>query len=89
MDFRKIKVGNSLILLIVLYFLGYTHFLGGPYGLAKFFFLVVLFGTLILLVTTWWVARFAKRLLKKQMEKSRNMSEEKGETIKVDAKIIE
>ncbi|MEI7765301.1 MAG: hypothetical protein WCI93_01810, partial [bacterium] len=64
---KKIKIGNSFLILLVLYFLGYTHFLGGPYGLARFFFVAFFVGVFAIFVFIWALARFTKRTLKKGM----------------------
>jgi len=84
--------GNSFWILLLLYFLGYTHFLGGPYGLAKFFFIFILAGTVIFFLVIFALAMFAKKVIKNQMNNfnnQNNSNEESSETIKVDAKIIE
>lgn len=92
MYLRRIKIGNSFLILLVLFFLGYTHFLGGPYWLAKFLFIVILIGTLFLLLFVWGMVGFTKRIFKKRIsdfdEKSHGVRGE-NDTIKVDAKIIE
>jgi hypothetical protein len=80
MNFFRIKIGNTFLLLIVLYFLGYTHILGGPFWLAKFLFIIILFGTLLFSIFIFFVSNFFK---KKTMKKSFD------DKIKVDAKIIE
>ncbi len=89
MYFRKIKIGNSFLLLIILYILGYTHLFGGPYFLAKFFFVLMLIGALVFSLFIWGMASFANKIFKKRMSNFGNKVEEKSETIKVDAKIVE
>ena len=93
MYFREMKIGgNSFWILLLLYFLGYTHFLGGPYGLARFFFMLILVGTLAFFLILWAIARFAKKVIKNQINNfnnQNNQTEENNETIKVDVKIIE
>jgi hypothetical protein len=89
MYFKKIKIGNSFLILLVLYFLGYTHFLGGPYGVARFFFIGILIGTGVLILSLWAVARFTKKVLKNQMNNFDENVHSTNEPIKVDAKIVE
>ena len=84
--------GNSFWILLVLYFLGFTHFLGGPYGLAKFFFIFILAGTVIFFLVIFAIAMFAKKVIKNKMNNfnnKNNQTYENSETIKVDVKIIE
>jgi len=38
----------TLIVLVILFLLSFTAVFGGPFGIAKFFFFVILFGTIIL-----------------------------------------
>ena len=93
MNFKQMKIGgNSFWILLLLYFLGYTHFLGGPYGLARFFFVLILVGTLIFFLVLFIIAYFAKKVIKNQMNNfnnQNNQTEENSETIKVDVKIVE
>ncbi len=91
MYLRSIKFGNSFLLILLFFFLGYTHFLGGPYWLAKFLFFVMIFGTLFISIFITGLSMFAGRALKKRMKIFRNSKEHEkdNETIKVDAKIVE
>ena len=89
MHFKQIKIGNSFLILLALYILGYTHFLGGPYGLAKFLFLTILVFTLIFLFFVFGFISYIKKIFKKQVSNSYSTIEEKGETIKVDATIVD
>ena len=89
MHFGKIKIGNSFLLLVLFYFLGYTHFLGGPYWLARFYFILMLLGALFFFIFIWGILRFTKKMFQKQNDSFDKKIEEKGETIKVDATIIE
>ena len=93
MYFREMKIGgNSFWILLILYFLGFTHFLGGPYSLARFFFILILVGTIAFFLILWSIAHFAKKVIKNQINNFNNenmQSKENIETIKVDAKIIE
>lgn len=90
MYFRQMKIGgNSFWILLLLFLLGYTHFLGGPYGLARFFFVLILVGTVLLLLALWMIARFAKKVIDRGMNNFENKTIEENETIKVDAKIIQ
>jgi uncharacterized membrane protein len=80
MKFIRTKIGNTFLLLILLYFFGYTSILGGPFGLARFLFVVILIGTLLFSIFIYLLSNFLR-------EKTRGkVSDEK---IKVDAKIIE
>lgn len=86
----KIKIGNIFLILVVLYFLGYTHFLGGPYGLAKFFFILILVGIVIFWLSIFSLVGFVRKIFRDKRGKfSEEVIEENNETIKVDAKIIE
>ena len=89
MHIGRIKIGNSFLVLLALYLLGYTHFLGGPYGLARFFFIGFLICVALLVVFLWGMARFTKNIFKKQINNFDNKMNENNETIKVDAKIID
>lgn len=93
MYFRKIKFGNTALVLLALYILGYTHLLGGPYGVARFFFVLILVGALVFWLTIFSIAGFTRRIYKKQIRNfNRSSGNAKGgeeEKIKVDAKIIE
>jgi hypothetical protein len=90
MRFWKIKIGgNTLLILLILYLFGYTHLLGGPFWLAKFFFVLILAGALAFWLVILLVARLSDRIFKKQMGRSDLQGGEEGEKIKVDAKIIE
>ena len=89
MYFRRIKFWNSFLVLLLLYFLGYTHFLGGPYWLARFLFILMLLGALFLLLFIWGIVRFLKRIFRRQTNNPDNPSLGESETIKVDAEIIE
>jgi len=80
------KINKNFIILIILFLLGFTGFLGGPYNLAKFFFFFFLFGTLLFVLFLSGVGIFLKRIFYKKKCKQ-NQAE--NETIKVDAKIIE
>ncbi len=87
---RKIKIGNSFLILLLLYILGYTHLLGGPYGFAKFLFVAFFVGVFGFFLFIWGLANFAKKTLEKEMDKfGGNKIENENETIKVDAKIVE
>ena len=83
------KINRNFLILILLYFLGFTHFLGGPYGLAKFFFFFFLLGTLAFAIFVSGATIFAKRIFKKRMGNFDNSANKEKETIKVDAEIIE
>ena len=86
----KFKIGNMFLILIVLYFLGYTSFLGGPYGLAKFFFVVILIGVIIFWLSIFWLLGFVRKIFRDKRGKfSEEVIEESNETIKVDAKVVE
>ena len=65
--------------LILLFILSFTTLLGGPFGLAKFFFFVVLFGILSLGSFVWKLSKLAKRMTHKTVD----------ETIKVTSEVIE
>lgn len=65
--------------LVLLFILSYTTLLGGPFGLAKFFFWVILFGTVILFYTLATIIRLARRLAKRAVDN----------TVKVTSKVIE
>ena len=65
--------------LILLFLLSFTTVLGGPFGLAKFFFFVVLFGTYMLFTIIRKLSRVAKKVTKQAVDK----------TIKVTAEVIE
>ena len=80
MYFRKIKFGNTFLVLLILYLFGYTSFFGGPYGLAKVLFIIMLLGAVIFFIFIYFVLNFIKR---KTTLKPTN------EKIKVDVKIIE
>lgn len=89
MYLKKIKLGNIFLILAVLYFLGYTHFLGGPYGIAKFFFVLILISAIIFGFFIFWSLSFIKNTFNKKNKFNSKMQKENNETIKVDAKIIE
>jgi uncharacterized membrane protein len=76
-----IKISRTFIILVILFLLGYTSFLGGPFGLAKILFVLILIGTIIFSVFVWRLKTFSKNINIKQ--------EAKKETIKVDVKVIE
>jgi uncharacterized membrane protein len=76
-----IKISRFFIFLIILFFLGYTNFLGGPFGLAKFLFVVTLVGTIVFSIFLWRIKIFSKKISLKE--------EDKKEAIKVDVKVIE
>jgi hypothetical protein len=65
--------------LVLLFLLSFTTVLGGPFGLAKFFFFVVLFGTYMLFSIIRKLSRVAKKVTKQAVDK----------TIKVTAEVIE
>jgi len=77
---RLIKVIKIIAILVALYFLGYTSFLGGPFWLAKFFFIITAIGAVIFSIFLWRIKIFSKKISVKSNEQ---------ETIKVDVKIIE
>ena len=84
------KISGNFLSLIILFFLGYTHFLGGPYGLAKFFFILILIGTFGFYFFMYGIALFAKKMLGRSINFGHKQNTPKdNETIKVDAKIIE
>jgi hypothetical protein len=90
MRFWKIKIGgNTLLVLLILYLFGYTHLLGGPFWLAKFFFVLILAGALLFWLIILFVARLSDRIFKKQMNRFGSQIGKEEEKIKVDAKIIE
>jgi hypothetical protein len=76
-----IKINRTIIFLILFYFLGYTHFLGGPFWLARFFFVVTIIWTTFFMIFIWKLKIFSKKISVK--------SEERNETLKVDVKVIE
>lgn len=71
--------------------MGYTHFLGGPYGLAKFFLWFFIIGTLFFSIFVTGLSFFAGRMIGKYtgIFSARKEVPKEGETIKVDAKIID
>ena len=85
------KISGNFLTLIALYFLGYTHFLGGPYGLAKFFFILMIIGSFGFYFILLGLSLFTGRIIGKRIKffSSKKYSQNKEETIKVDAKIIE
>ena len=85
MYYKTIKPGKIILLLIIFYLLGFTHFLGGPFGLAKFIFFCILIGGVLFFFFLWKIVRFADKISKSVDEQGTN----KNETIKVDATIIE
>lgn len=74
------KISRTIIFLAIFYFLGYTHFLGGPFWLARFLFVVTVVGMIIVSIFTWKLISFSKKINTK--------SEETG-ILKVDVKVIE
>jgi len=82
-------MARNFLLIILLYLLGFTHFLGGPYWLAKFFFFVFLIGVILFSVFAWGTIKFTSKIFKNNFNNSNSSQPEKEETIKVDAKIIE
>ena len=83
---KMFKINKNFLIIILLYFLGFTGFLGGPYNLAKFFFFFFLFGTLVFTIFISGAGILIKRFF---LRKNRIKNNNKNETIKVDAKIIE
>ena len=69
----------AVIVLALLFLLSFTTVLGGPFGLAKFFFFIVLFGTLSLGSVAWKLSQITKRLTRKVVD----------DTITVTSKVIE
>ena len=84
MNFKNIGLSRIFLLLILFYVLGFTHFLGGPFGLARFLFYCILIGFIILILFIWKILKFANKISKASKEQ-----EIEKETIKVDATIIE
>lgn len=80
MYFRRIKIGNAFLVLLILFLFGYTSLLGGPYGLAKVLFIAMLVGAVIFFLFIYFVLNFIKR---------KTTLKPTDEKIKVDAKIIE
>lgn len=68
------------MILLALYLLGYTRFLGGPYGLARFLFLILLIGAFVFFVIIYFLWSFFRRKITPKTE---------DEKIKVDVTIIE
>ena len=87
------KISGNFLLLLVLFFLGFTHFLGGPYVLAKIFFFLMLFGTFIFSIIVIILSIFAGKFISKGFSIFRyrkiNEKAKNEETIKVDAKVVE
>jgi len=75
-----IKIIKVVVILIALYFLGYTSLLGGPFWLAKFFFVITAIGAIIFSIFLWRIKIFSKKISMKSNEQ---------ETIKVDVEVIE
>lgn len=69
----------TLTVLVLLFLLSFTTVLGGPFGLAKFFFWVILFGSVILGYTIVTLTRLARRMTKRAVD----------DTVKVTSTIIE
>ena len=80
-----VKLVRTIIFLFIFYSLGYTHFLGGPYWLARFVFVITVVGMLLAVFFFWRLKIFSKKI----SIKTNSSYNESGETIKVDAKIIE
>jgi hypothetical protein len=80
------KINRNFLILILLYFLGFTGFLGGPYGLAKFFFFFFLLGTLVFAIFVSSAGFLTRRMFLRRKDKK---IEKERETIKVEAEIIE
>lgn len=80
MYFRRIKIGNTFLVLLILYLFGFTSLFGGPYGLAKVLFIVILVGAVIFFLFIYFVFDFIKR---------KTTLKPTDEKIKVDVKIIE
>ena len=85
MHFTKIKIGRILLIMLALFLLGFTHFLGGPYGLAKFFFLFFAIGGILFIFVMWRILSFANKLTKG----AEKMGVKIEETIKVESTIVE
>lgn len=73
------KITRTIAFLIIFYLLGYTHFLGGPFWLARFLFVITAIGVIILFILMWKLVSFTRKV---------KVSTDK-ETIKVDVKVIE
>lgn len=69
----------SIFVLVLLFLLSYTSVLGGPFGLAKFFFYIVLFGTITFCSLIYKLSKLAKVTTNKVVD----------ETIQVTSKVIE
>jgi uncharacterized membrane protein len=83
MKSRLIKIIRVIAILVALYFFGYTSLLGGPFWLAKFFFVITAIGAIIFSIFSiflWRIKIFSKKISMKSNEQ---------ETIKVDVEVIE
>lgn len=69
----------AIAVLVLLFILSYTTLLGGPFGFAKFFFYVVLFGALAFGSLVWKLSKLTKQMTRSAVDK----------TISVTAKVIE
>ena len=69
----------SIVILVLLFILSFTTIIGGPFGIAKFFFFVVLFGTLAFGLLLWKLSKIAKHITRKTVQ----------DTIEVSSKVIE
>jgi uncharacterized membrane protein len=89
--FFKSRGFSVLILLGLLYLFGYTHLLGGPFGLARFFFIIILIGTILLLFVFWKMWRLARKIFQasSQNDFSGERLEATGEIIEVDSTLVE
>ena len=68
----------TITVLVILFLLSFTTILGGPFGIAKFFFFIIFFGTAILFSFLWKLSRIAKSITKQTV----------NDTIEVTSKVI-
>jgi len=70
---------SGVTLLIGLFILGYTHFLGGPYGFFRFLFVVSIIGVFCFFYMLKKVYNLIKQTTKNTLD----------QTIKVESKVVE
>ncbi len=88
MNLKVIQFRKTALFLILLYVLGYTQFFGVTFWLARFLFVIILSGSLLSFIFTWWMLYLAKKIIKNDLNNcSTRVSTH--ETIKVESKVIE
>ncbi len=88
MNLKVIQFRKTALFLILLYVLGYTHFFGVTFWLARFLFVIILSGSLLSFIFTYWMLYLTKKIIKKN-QANRSASGGMNETIKVESKVIE